>query len=209
MARRAGAALRSFASIFKIKLGDVEFGVEPTPGVADSGNLEIDLTELFVMIGEAAKRVGRAWALLIDEVQYLSEAELAATIVALHRVNQRGLPVIVFAAGLPQMAKIAGDTKSYAERLFIFPPIGALDAKAAVEAVRNPIEKERETITDVALAKILEVTRGYPFFLQEWAYPTHGGSLTRARSTWAISKGRRPQRERTSTAASSAFEWTG
>ena len=112
-------ALRSFATAFKISMGDFEVSVAPEPGVADSGNLEYDVTELFLRIGEAAKSAGRGWTLLIDEVQYLSTEELGALIVAMHRVNQKALPVLLFGAGLPAIAALSGDAKSYAERLFI------------------------------------------------------------------------------------------
>ncbi|MGK2286598.1 ATP-binding protein [Pedomonas sp. V897] len=164
------SALRNFASVFKISVGEIEIGVEPTPGYADSGDLEFDVTEMFELIGKAARTAGRGWALFIDEVQYLKEKELAAIIVAVHRINQKSLPVVVFAAGLPQMAQLSGDTKSYSERLFTYPSVGALDAVAARDAIRNPLHKEDVEITDEALARIVEKTEGYPFFIQEWGH---------------------------------------
>lgn len=169
-ARRGGGALQKFASMFKIAIGEIEFGVHAPSDGADTGDLDADITELFTLIGKAAQAAGRGWALLIDEVQYLKEEELAALIVAMHRINQRELPVILFAAGLPQIARIAGDAKSYAERLFAYPPVAALDQAAAKRAVRNPIEKRGERINDDALQRIVEVTLGYPFFLQVWAH---------------------------------------
>lgn len=169
-AHTAMRALRSFASVFKLGVGDLELSVDPEPGVADSGNFEYDLTDLFITIGEAARAAGKGWALLIDEVQYLSESELGALIVALHRTNQRGLPVIFFGAGLPQIAALSGDAKSYAERLFLFPRVHALDRAAAGRAIREPIEEEGEQIEDKAVDAIFEATGGYPYFLQEWGY---------------------------------------
>lgn len=163
-------ALRSFASAFKIRMGNFEVSVDPEPGVADSGNLEYDITELFLRIGEAAKAAGRGWALLIDEVQYLSPEELGALIVAIHRVNQRGLPILLFGAGLPAIAALSGDAKSYAERLFIFPKVDALSREDAANAIRQPIEEEGESIDDEILDKIIFKTKGYPYFLQEWGY---------------------------------------
>lgn len=162
--------LRSFASAFKIKVGDVSIAVDPAPGVADSGSLEQDLTEMFVLIDEAAKSAGTGWVLLVDDVQYLSEQELPAIIVAVHRVNQLGLPVVFFGAGLPQLAALSGNAKSYAERLFNFPSLGPLDNDAARIAIRQPIEEEGESISDDALEKILAETSCYPYFLQEWGY---------------------------------------
>lgn len=163
-------ALKSFASAFKIKVGDIEIAVEPEPGSADSGNLEYDLSELFLRVGHAAADAGVGWILLVDEVQYLNSEELAALIVALHRVSQKGLPVLFFGAGLPQLAALAGEAKSYAERLFLYPHVGALDPSAAREAIRGPVETEGETIADAALDRIAVQTERYPYFLQEWGY---------------------------------------
>ncbi|QDK34124.1 ATP-binding protein [Sphingomonas sp. IC081] len=169
-------ALRSFASAFKISVGDFEVSVDPEPGVADSGNLEYDITELFLKVGEAAKAASRGWALLIDEVQYLSPDELGALIVAIHRINQKGLPVLLFGAGLPAIAALSGDAKSYAERLFVFPKIDALPNAAAANAIRQPIEEEGETIKPDVLDTIVALTRGYPYFLQEWGYQVWNAS---------------------------------
>lgn len=163
-------ALRSFASAFKVEFGDVAFGVEAEQGVADSGNIEYDVADLFIRIGEAAKAAGSAWTLLVDEVQYLNEKELAAVIVAIHRTNQKGLPVLFFGAGLPQVAALSGEAKSYAERLFIYPPVGALPMMAAREAIEQPIIDEGESIEPAALRSIIEKTKGYPYFLQEWGF---------------------------------------
>lgn len=163
-------ALRSFASVFKISVGDIEISVDPEIGVADSGDLETDLPELFVRIGEAAKAAGKAWTFLIDEVQYLKSRDLAALIVALHKVNQKGLPVLFFGAGLPQVAALSGDAKSYSERLFHYPAVGPLDKVAAFTAIRQPVENEGEQIVDEALNEIFQKTKGYPYFLQEWGY---------------------------------------
>ncbi len=169
-AHDAMRALRSFASVFKLEYGDIAIAVDPEVGVADSGDLENDLPELFVRIGEAAKAAGKAWTLLIDEVQYLSEKDLAALIVSLHKINQKELPVLFFGAGLPQVAGLSGDAKSYAERLFHFPEVGALPEKDAKAAIRQPISDEGANINDDALAEILAKTKGYPYFLQEWGY---------------------------------------
>lgn len=169
-AHSALRALRGFASAFKISVGDVSIAVDPEPGSADSGNLEYDLTDLFLKVGVTAKAAGTAWVLLIDEVQYLKEPELSALIVAIHRVNQRQLPIMFFGAGLPQIAGLSGDAKSYAERLFSYPPIGPLEPLAAKAAIQQPIEDEEEEISAAALDTIIEKTKGYPYFLQEWGY---------------------------------------
>lgn len=163
-------ALRSFAGAFKVSVGDVTIAHDPSPGVADSGIIEEDLVDMFLLVGEAAASSNKGWALLIDEVQYLSQADLSALIVALHRVGQKGLPVIFFGAGLPQVAGLAGDAKSYAERLFTYPDVGALSAESAQRAIRQPIEDEGEKIDAEAVEAIAKRTQGYPYFLQEWGF---------------------------------------
>ncbi|MCB1784417.1 MAG: ATP-binding protein [Alphaproteobacteria bacterium] len=167
---KALRALRGFASAFKVSMGDLSVSVDPEPGVADSGILEHDVVDLFIRVGEAAKAASTGWALFIDEVQYLGEKELSALIVAIHRVNQKNLPVIFFGAGLPQVAALSGDAKSYAERLFNYPPVGALDKQAVISAIKGPIQEEGESISQAALDKIFSETKGYPYFLQEWGF---------------------------------------
>jgi hypothetical protein len=192
-AHQALRALRSFSSAFKLSYGDVSISVDPEVGVADSGDMELDLPELFVRIGEAAKAAGKAWTLLIDEVQYLRSGDLAALIVALHKVNQKDLPVLFFGAGLPQVAGLSGDAKSYAERLFHFPAVGALVPADAESAIRQPIEDEGEQIDVSAINEILAKTNGYPYFLQEWGY-----------QCWNIAEGSRITLEDASKAAGEA-----
>lgn len=167
-AHDAMRALRSFASVFKFEYGDASIAVEPEIGVADSGDLESDLPELFVRIGEAAQAAGKAWTLLIDEVQYLGQKDLAALIVSLHKINQENLPVVFFGAGLPQVAALSGHAKSYSERLFHFPDVGALSPEDAKDAIRQPVNDEQAVIDEAALNEIVEKTQGYPYFLQEW-----------------------------------------
>lgn len=169
-ANSALGGLKSFAKSFKISISEVEIGIEPSPGVADSGDLSLDLVDTLELVGKAAQSAGRAWALLIDEVQYLQDEELSALIVAVHRASQKNWPILVVAAGLPQIAKLSGDAKSYAERLFDFPPVGSLTPAAAEEAIRNPLAEHQVEIEDSAVANIIEETKGYPFFLQEWGY---------------------------------------
>lgn len=166
-AARAIGALRGFASAFKVSIGEMEVSVSEI-STADSGNLEIDLPELLIAVGQAAKAAEVCVALLVDEVQYLSEEDLRALIVALHRIAQKGLPLVMFGAGLPQVTALAGDAKSYAERLFDYPAIGPLTSEAAKRAVKEPVLDEGADIEDKALERIFTVTQGYPYFLQEW-----------------------------------------
>jgi hypothetical protein len=169
-AHQALRALRSFATVFQLSYGDTSISVDPAVGVADSGDIESDLPELFVRVGEAARAAGKAWTLLIDEVQYLRASDLAALIVALHKISQKDLPILFFGAGLPQVAALSGDAKSYAERLFHYPAVGPLLPDDAKTAIRQPIEDENENITGDALTEIFLKTQGYPYFLQEWGY---------------------------------------
>lgn len=169
IAVRGLKGLRGFASVFKIEVAGVEVGVEPEPGLADSGDLQYDLPDLFGVIGRAAKAADKGWILLIDEVQYLSAADLSALIVSIHRMSQDGLPILLVGAGLPQVARLAGEAKSYAERLFLYPGVGPLDPKSAAQAVEKPITDEDASIDPAAVSSIADRTKGYPFFLQEWA----------------------------------------
>ena len=141
---RALRGLAGFATALKLKYEDIEVGLdfEPEPGLADSGDLEHDLHDLLEAAGEAAKHAGTALVLFVDELQYVEEPQLAALIIALHRATQRGLPVVLVGAGLPQLRGQMGRAKSYAERLFDFPEIGPSRARSDDRAVAaDPDEK--------------------------------------------------------------------
>lgn len=170
LARRALQALAGFAKGLKVKYNDIEVGFdfEPEPGLADNGDLEHDLQALLEVTGAAAKEAGTALVLFIDELQYVREEELAALVVALHRMAQRRLPVVLVGAGLPQLPGRMGSAKSYAERLFDFPQIGPLPPQAARMAIAKPARDEGVQVNDDALQRIVQETRGYPYFLQEW-----------------------------------------
>jgi hypothetical protein len=172
LAAKGLRGLRNFASILKIEISGIGIGIEgasdPDPGLADSGDIQFDLPELFVLLGEAAKSAGKGWLLLIDEVQYLNDNDLSALIVSLHKVSQSDLPIAFAGAGLPQVARLAGEAKSYAERLFTYPAIGPLSQEAAKIALIRPIHAEGAQIDHAAVKHIVDATQGYPFFLQEW-----------------------------------------
>jgi hypothetical protein len=170
--RRALAVLRSFVSSITITYDDIPIGIdiEPEKGTADSGDLEADLAELFVIVGEAAVSRNASIVLLLDELQYLQEKELSSLIMAMHKMQQEGLPVVLIGAGLPILPRLAGESKSYAERLFDFPEIGPLPEADAALAISDPIKDEGESVTPEAVAEVVRVTQGYPYFLQEWGY---------------------------------------
>jgi hypothetical protein len=169
-ARRALRGLAGFAKALKFKYQDVEvaFDYEPEPGLADNGDLEHDLQDLFEAAGEAAKAAGTALILFFDELQYVEEGQLAILIMAMHRVAQRQLPILLVGAGLPQLIGKMGKAKSYAERLFDFPELGPLSKEAAHEALREPAHREGVVFETEALDRAFEMTHGYPYFLQEW-----------------------------------------
>ena len=170
LASRALRALAGFVSALKVKYGDVELGIDalPEPGLADSGNLEFDLIALFEALGATASAMDTALIVIIDELQYVPKSELAALIAALHRAAQRRLPILLVAAGLPQLRTQAAEAKTYAERLFEFREVGPLDEGASEDAVAKPIRARNVDIDTDALRMIVAETQGYPYFLQEW-----------------------------------------
>ncbi len=169
--RRAAAVLKSF-SLSIDATGSMTAGldVEAEAGFADHGDLSADLTDLLVAVGEAAHEAGRGVVLIFDEVQFLSREQLEAVIIAIHKTVQRELPVTFVAAGLPQIAELAGDARSYSERLFRFPAIGNLAPDDARRALTEPAAQEGACYDEDALVAALEVTGGYPYFIQELGY---------------------------------------
>lgn len=169
-ARRGMRVLKSFLSVFKVSYGDFDLGIEAESGVADTGQLASDLTDLIIAVGEAAQACETAVAILIDELQYLSEAEFSALITAVHKVNQYSLPVVLIGAGLPQILALAGESKSYSERLFTYPDVGPLKRDDAISAIVNPAKEEGVMYDEDAVDEILSVTESYPYFLQQWGH---------------------------------------
>lgn len=172
--KRGLRVLRSFVGCFRATINDVEFGldIDPERGTADSGDLEADLSELLVSVGEAAQDRRTAVAIIIDEMQYLSEDEMSALIMAVHRISQRQLPIVLIGAGLPQLVGLAGRSKSYAERLFRYPVVGPLPEAEAIKALQSPVVSQGVSFTEDALRELIRITHGYPYFLQEWGYNT-------------------------------------
>ncbi len=170
LSQRALRVLGGFIGSMKLKYDDLEFGIDlgSEAGVADTGDLESDLSGLFQAVGEAAREHGTALVLLIDELQYVGEKQLAALITALHRCAQYQLPLTLIGAGLPQLIGQTGRAKSYAERLFAFPEIGPLEPAAAELALCAPAERLGVKFEKAALEEIVKCTQAYPYFLQEW-----------------------------------------
>ncbi len=163
-------ALASFTNALKVKYEDIEFriDVDPETGLADSSDLDTDLTDLLLTLGKAASEHATAIVLFIDELQYVPKDQLASLIAALHTASQEQLPITMVAAGLPQLVGRTGEAKSYAERLFEFVLVDRLDDDDARDAVIVPASKEGVTFHPDAISEILRQTNGYPYFLQEW-----------------------------------------
>lgn len=180
LAQRGLRALAGFAKALKLKYDDIEVGIdlEPEQGLADNGDLEGDLTTLLEQVGLAANQAGTAIVLFIDELQYVEEEQLAALITALHRCAQQKLPVMLVGAGLPQLVGKAGKAKSYAERLFDYPVVGPLSRTDAALAITKPAEDLKVSFDPAAVERIIDVTQGYPYFLQEWSKQTWDAATT-------------------------------
>lgn len=181
-AHRAASALSSF-SVSAAGLS-VSWDVAVEDGLADHGNLSMDLTDVLVTLGEVAGEAGRGIVILVDEVQFLRKTQLEAVIQGIHKTVQRKLPITFVGAGLPQIAELAGDAKSYAERLFTFPVIGSLDESAAHRALAGAAEQEGVTFEHAALELAVQITQGYPYFLQELGY-----------QAWEVAEGESISRE--------------
>jgi hypothetical protein len=171
-AKRGLRVLRSFLGALKVTYSDISIGLDiaPEQGSADSGDIEVDLPNLFVAVAEAAEEREVAVAVFIDEIQYFNQKELGALIMAMHRVQQRQLPMVLLGAGLPILPGLAGESKSYAERLFNFPEVGALSEEESAKALFDPTNKAGVDFEQPALQEVFRLTKGYPYFIQEWGY---------------------------------------
>ena len=171
--RRAGDAARRALSVlktFSVTVGDATFSldVDGLEGVADSGDLASDMRDVMVEIGRAAQAHELGFALILDEMQNLTKADLEALIVGLHRAKQKNLPVALVGAGLPLLPAMTGNAKSYAERGFEFREIGALGHVAAAAALEEPARRQEVAWQGDAVERVIELADGYPFFLQEY-----------------------------------------
>jgi len=127
-----------------------------------------DFTDLLLALGEVAEEKGRGVAFLLDEVQFVPASEFGPFVVALHRLNQKALPVTCVAAGLPSLPALVGEAKSYAERLFEYPRIDRLDKAYALAALTQPARRRDVTWQQDALDYVFDHTDGYPYFLQQY-----------------------------------------
>lgn len=166
--REAFAVLGNFVRRFKLSLGPID--VEMDVGKGDSGNLECDLSDVLLTAARAAKEAGTAIGLYVDELQNVELTTLSGIVVALHHAAQDLLPLYLLGSGLPTLRSLVAKSKTYAERMFNYEIIGALDETASVDAIRKPLRTMDVDIEDEALAAIYRASAGYPFFLQECGY---------------------------------------
>lgn len=168
--RRSLVLLRNFIGTLKITYGDFGIDLEPLPGIADTGDITLDLPQVITAVARGAAETGVGVALLIDEMQLLTQPEYNALILAMHQLQQLRLPLVLIGAGLPMIPRLAGEAKSYAERLFSYPVIGQLSQDETAAALGKPSAREGVVFTYEAVREIYRMTRGYPYFLQEWGY---------------------------------------
>ncbi|WP_213816762.1 ATP-binding protein [Glaciihabitans sp. dw_435] len=169
--QRAAEVLSAFGvSVDNQGAWSISWDVPAAEGLADHGDLGMDLTDVLVAIGEAAQEQNKGLVILIDEVQFLRASQLEALIQAIHKTVQRKLPITFVGAGLPQIAELAGDAKSYAERLFKFPRIDSLTGEDARKALTEPAAAEGAVFQEDAVDLAMDITRGYPYFIQELGY---------------------------------------
>jgi hypothetical protein len=142
--------------------------VPAAQGRADSGDIEIDLVELFTEVAELAQDVGTGIALLIDEMQDVQPDDVSALCAACHELSQSGAPLVVVGAGLPHLPTVLSASKSYSERLFRYVRIDRLERVDAERAILAPIKREDASITEEALDVLYETSGGYPYFVQAY-----------------------------------------
>ncbi len=142
--------------------------VPAAQGRADSGDIEIDLVELFIEVAGLAQDVGTGIALLIDEMRDIGADDISALCAACHELSQSGAPLVVVGAGLPHLPAVLSASKSYSERLFRYVRIDRLDREDADQAVLVPVDRENAGITPEALDALFEQSGGYPYFIQAY-----------------------------------------
>lgn len=141
-----------------------------------SNNLTQSLTDVFTTIGDMAYKTGIPICFFVDEIQYMKQEQLGALIAAIHRTNQLGYPVMIIGAGLPKIYKMLSDEKSYSERLFMYKQIDSLTYEQTRKAATEPAKTFNVSYTDSAIAKIAEITKGYPFFIQQLCKIVYDGT---------------------------------
>lgn len=167
-AQKAMAILQAFSITYNPNDQTFSAGLSEMPAYITTGLLADDLTDLFVQMGKTALRAGVSICFFIDEIQYMKDNEMEALINAIHRVSQLRLPIMIYGAGLPKVLQIFGSVKTYSERLFKFVPVAELADEDARAAIIKPAEELDVSYTQEAIDAIVSVTKGYPYFIQEY-----------------------------------------
>ena len=168
--QEAFSILGSFVKKFSLNIGEIGASIELCRGVGESGNVELDLSQVLLSCARAAKVSSTAIGLYIDELQNLDEEAMRGIIVALHRSAQELLPLYLIGSGLPTIRTLIGKSKTYAERMFVYEEIGALDEDSSWAALVKPFEDNGVSVEDAAFVEMYKASAGYPFFLQECGY---------------------------------------
>lgn len=176
---RMRQALESITAFnLKVGTGGIDLGVEVRSGRADSGDIEVDLTELVHDLSLALQEESSAFGIFIDEMQDLDRELLRALLVTQHQAGQRGWPFFIIGAGLPHLPGVLAETRSYAERLFDYRTISRLPDSDAAKALVEPVRNHDADLDNDALTILLRASGGYPYFLQEYG-----------RAAWEVAPG--------------------
>ena len=166
----AFSVLRNFVKTFSLNIGDFGISLETAQGIATSGKMELDLSEMLLACARAAKESGKAMGLYVDELQNFQIEAMRGIIVALHFAAQESLPLYLVGSGLPSIRSLVGKSKTYAERMFNYSDIGALCRDDVDLAITMPMNNNGLDIAPDAIDEVFARTRGYPYFLQEYGY---------------------------------------
>ena len=167
---RAFTILRNFVKTFSLNIGDFGIEIEAAQGIASSGKMELDLSEVLLASARAAKASNKAIGMYVDELQNLELEAMRGIIVALHFAAQESLPLYLVGSGLPSIRALVGKSKTYAERMFNYAEIGALCKEDVDLAITVPLNNNGLDIEPEAITEVFEKTKGYPYFLQEYGY---------------------------------------
>ncbi|MDO4329095.1 MAG: ATP-binding protein [Lachnospiraceae bacterium] len=167
MIKKALGILQSFNVTYNPEDQTFSAGLSEPSAYVTTGILSEDLTEMFISMGRTAVKANQVICFFIDEIQYMKDDEMEALVNAMHRVNQKRLPILLFGAGLPKVLKILGEVKSYSERLFRYEAIAELSEEEAREAIVEPAQDLGVVYEDAAVSEILKWSKGYPYFIQE------------------------------------------
>lgn len=174
--QRASEVVRAFQMRWQI--GDVQVSANFDTAMGGSGDLKIDLIDLFDALGELTRAADTGALLTIDEMHNISRPDLAALLAACHHVSQRQYPILIVGAGLPSLPAQLNDAQTYSERLFTYSNLGELDEAASARALTEASEPEGVDWDPAATKFVVDASFGYPYFLQEFG-----------RYTWDVAPG--------------------